>query len=53
MRRTSWIWLAGTFAWLVDALVNLHFHAVQRAELGFLLAVLFAVAWLFYSQQPR
>ncbi|HEY4354537.1 MAG TPA: hypothetical protein VGN16_02235 [Acidobacteriaceae bacterium] len=52
MRRTSWIWLAGTFAWLFDAGASLETHHPQSAELAFLLSALFAVAWLFYRSQP-
>lgn len=53
MRKTSWIWLAGTIAWLVDALVDLRYHAVQQAELALLLTMLFLVAWLYFRQSPR
>ena len=53
MRRTAWIWLAGCIAWSVDALVSVRLHSVAHAELGFLMALLFLVAWLFYRTQPR
>jgi len=53
MKKWSWVWLAGTIAWLFDAVVDLRYHATQQAELGFLLAVLFAIAWLFFRQSPR
>lgn len=53
MRKTAWIWLAGCIAWTVDGVVNLAAHAQQHAELGFLVALLFGIAWLFYRNQPR
>lgn len=53
MRKTSWIWLAGMIAWLVDAGVDVHYRATQHAELSLLLAALFGIAWLFYRQSPR
>ena len=53
MRKTAWIWLAGTIAWSADGLVSLRLHSNQHAELAFLLALLFLVAWLFYRVQPR
>lgn len=53
MRKTAWIWLAGTLAWTADGLVSLRLHSAQHAELAFLLALLFLVAWLFYRTQPR
>lgn len=51
MRRTAWIWLAGCIAWLVDGLINATLHAPQHAELGFLMSLLFGIAWLFYRGQ--
>ncbi|HEY5382649.1 MAG TPA: hypothetical protein VIJ65_10355 [Acidobacteriaceae bacterium] len=53
MRRTAWIWAVGCAAWFVDGLISLRLHAAQHAELAFLLALLFGVAWLFYRNQPR
>ena len=48
MRRTAWIWLVGCVAWAVDGLINAVKHEVQHAELAFLVALLFGIAWLFY-----
>ena len=48
MRKTAWIWLVGCIAWTVDGVVNVGLHATQHAELAFLMALLFGIAWLFY-----
>jgi hypothetical protein len=53
MRKTAWIWMAGCIAWTIDAAVSLSLHSVARAELAFLVAMVFAIAWLFYRSQPR
>jgi hypothetical protein len=53
MRRTAWIWLVGCVAWLIDGLVNVYLHSVQHAELAFLVAIMFGIAWLFYRNQRR
>ena len=53
MRRTAWIWLAGCIAWLFDAGLSLHYHATARAELNFLIAMLFGFAYAFYASQKR
>ena len=53
MRRLTWVWLAGCFAWLFDFAVNAFYHNVQHAELAFLMAVLFAIAYAFYRTQNR
>ncbi len=53
MRRTAWIWLAGCIAWGVDGLLHLRLRERPHAELAFLMAALFLVAWLFYRVQPR
>jgi hypothetical protein len=41
MRRTAWIWAVGSAAWTFDAI------------LAFALAIMFGIAWAFYSQQKR
>jgi hypothetical protein len=51
MRRSAWIWLAGCLAWGADGVLRVHFHQTQQAELAFILAALFFVAWMFYKQQ--
>lgn len=53
MRRTAWIWLIGCIAWTADGIVSVVLHAPQHAELAFLMALLFAIAWLFYKSQRR
>jgi hypothetical protein len=53
MRRTAWIWLAGCIAWMVDGLVSLRLRSMPHAELAFVMALLFGIAWLFYRTQPR
>ena len=53
MRRTAWIWLLGCVAWTIDGIINVSVHAPQHAELAFLMALLFGIAWLFYRSQRR
>jgi len=53
MRRTAWIWLAGCFAWTLDAAVSITLHSTAHAELAIVLALMFGIAWLFYRSQPR
>lgn len=53
MRRTAWVWLVGCIAWAVDGVINAVLHATQHAELAFLMALLFGIAWLFYRNQRR
>ena len=51
MRRTAWIWAVGSAAWTFDAIVNLYYRNRPHAELSFMVAVMFAIAWAFYSRQ--
>jgi hypothetical protein len=53
MRRTAWIWAAGCAAWTIDGCISLLLHADTHAELAFLMAALFGIAWLFYRNPPR
>jgi hypothetical protein len=53
MRKSAWVWLAGAMAWLFDGFVSLHVHATASAELAFLMALLFTIAYAFYRQQPK
>ena len=53
LRRTAWIWMAGCIAWTVDGAISLHGHALAHAELAFLMALLFGIAWLFYRSPWR
>jgi len=53
MKRTSWIWAAGCVAWTIDGLLSLRYPNKQHAELAFVMAALFAVAWAFYRQQRQ
>lgn len=53
MRRTAWIWLAGCIAWTIDGLINTVLNAPQHAVLGFLMALVFGIAWMFYRTQRR
>ncbi len=48
MRKTAWIWLLGCIAWTVDGVVNVGLHVIPHAEIAFLMALLFGIAWLFY-----
>ena len=53
MRRATWIWAVGSAAWTFDGIVNLRYHSWPHAELAFMVALMFAIAWAFYSRQPR
>ena len=53
MRRLTWVWFAGFAAWMVDGFVSAHYGAWPRAELAFMLALLFLFAGLFYRSQRR
>jgi hypothetical protein len=52
MRRTAWIWAVGSAAWTFDAIVNLYYRNRPHAELAFMVAIMFAIAWAYYSRQP-
>ena len=45
--------MAGCIAWTVDGVISLRGHALAHAELAFLMATLFGVAWLFYRMPWR
>jgi hypothetical protein len=53
MRRTAWIWAVGSAAWTFDAIVNLYYRNRPHAELSFMVAVMFGIAWAYYRQQPN
>ncbi len=53
MRWTAWVWFAGCAAWLGDGLVSAHYRAWPRAELAFMVAMVFLAAGLFYQRQRR
>ncbi len=53
MRWTAWIWAVGCAAWFIDGLVCLRYTDKRHAELAFMLAVLFGIAWAFYRQPKR
>jgi len=53
MRRTAWIWFVGCAAWLVDSGISFHYGAVPRAELAFMVALVFLVAGFFYRSQKQ
>jgi hypothetical protein len=52
MGRYAWIWAVGCAAWTFDGIVCSRYTDKRHAELAFLLAALFFVAWLFY-RNPR
>jgi len=46
--------MAGSVVWLFDGLMRVHLHQWPHAVLAFVLAGMFGLAWVFYSQQqPR
>ncbi len=53
LRRTAWIWAVGAIAWAVDGVICLRFPNKLHAELAFVLAAAFTLAWLFYRMQKR
>jgi hypothetical protein len=53
MRRTAWIWAAGCIAWTVDGIVSLRAHSLPQAQLAFLVAIMFGIAFAFYRSQKR
>jgi hypothetical protein len=46
------IWIIGACVWLGDGLIAMHYRSPQHAELAFLLAGVFTLAWWFY-RAPR
>jgi hypothetical protein len=52
MRWNVWIWAAGCAVWTIDGLLSLHAGNLQQARLAFLLALLFAIAFAFFREQP-
>jgi hypothetical protein len=52
MRRTAWIWAVGCVVWIFDGLVHVQLRQLPHAELAFVLAAMFFVAWMFFRQQP-
>lgn len=53
MRWTAWIWFAGALAWLVDGVVSVRLHSGPRAQLAFMVALVFLGAGFFYRSQRR
>jgi hypothetical protein len=51
MRKTAWIWFLGFAAWLIDALVSVHFQDWLHARLALMVAIVFLTAGLFYRRQ--
>jgi hypothetical protein len=50
-RKTAWIWFVGFAAWLVDAMVSVHFQNWLHARLALMVAIVFLTAGLFYRRQ--
>lgn len=53
MARMAWVWFAGCVAWVVDGLVSAHYRAWPRAELAFMVALMFLAAGIFFRMQKR
>jgi hypothetical protein len=53
VRRTAWIWFMGFAVWVGDGLVQIHYHATARAELAFMVALVFLAAGFFYRAQQK
>ena len=50
-RKTAWIWFVGCAAWIIDALVSVHFQNWLHARLALMVAIVFLTAGLFYRRQ--
>jgi hypothetical protein len=50
-RKTAWIWFLGFAAWIIDALVSVHFQNWLHARLALMVAIVFLTAGLFYRRQ--
>jgi hypothetical protein len=50
-RKTAWIWFVGCAAWVIDALVSVHFQNWLHARLALMVAIVFLTAGLFYRRQ--
>jgi hypothetical protein len=53
MRNAAWIWFAGFAVWLISGMIALQRHAMQHAQLSFLVAMVFLAAGMFYRRQSR
>jgi hypothetical protein len=53
MRNVAWLWFVGFAAWVFDGIVSLRLHSPQRAQLAFMVALVFLAAGLFYRKQKR
>jgi hypothetical protein len=53
MRKTAWIWFVGCAVWIVDGVLQVHFHARAHAQLAFMVAIVFLAAGLFYRNQKQ
>ena len=56
MRRLpdfTWVWAVGCAAWTFDGVVCLRYPDKSHAELAFVMAMLFGIAWGFYRGQQR
>jgi len=56
MRRMpdlTWVWAAGCAAWTFDGIVCLRYPDKRHAELAFVMAALFGIAYSFFRQQKR
>lgn len=51
MRKTAWIWFLGFAAWLIDAMLSMHYHNWLHARLSLMVAIVFLAAGIFYSRQ--
>jgi hypothetical protein len=53
MRRTAWIWAVGSATWTFDGIVNLYYRSWPHAELAFMVALMFGIAWAYYYRQQK
>jgi hypothetical protein len=50
-RKTAWIWFLGFGAWIIDALVSVHFQNWLHARLALMVAIVFLTAGIFYRRE--
>lgn len=47
------IYAAGALVWFVGALLSLHFHSYDRAQISVVVSMLFAILWYVLWTTPK
>jgi len=53
MKNAAWIWFAGFAVWVIGGCIAVQRHAMQQAQMSFLVAMVFLAAGVFYRRQQR